>query len=115
MTFLEKHPEFHVLLHELVRLRNQNKQTVLAVEQLLFAEGALVLLAMERLLRILLGAEATERDTLPNLLEKAFSSSRRLLRPPGDGDVSRVVREIRTSATRSSTRTTNKPRSKLAA
>ena len=42
MTFLEKHPEFHVLLHELVLLHKHNKGTVLGVEQLLFAEGALV-------------------------------------------------------------------------
>jgi len=43
----------------------------------------LVLLSFERFLRIILGAEATDRDTLPNLLEKATSQSRNLLWIPG--------------------------------
>ncbi len=59
MTLLEKYPELQQLLRELLALREHNKGTVLQIESLLFAEGALVLLSMERFLRIILGADAT--------------------------------------------------------
>jgi hypothetical protein len=42
------------------------------------AEGALVVLVLERFLTMILGSEASEKDTMQNLLEKVLSNSRRL-------------------------------------
>lgn len=42
----------------------------------MFAEGAMILVCMERFLRAMLGSDATSADTLRNLLEKAFSERR---------------------------------------
>jgi hypothetical protein len=63
---------------------------------LLMAEGALVLLAFERFMRMILGSEATKYDTLPNLLEKATSRRLDLIRLPGglsrDQTIAAIVR-----------------------
>lgn len=75
-TFKEQNREFQELVRELFYVRKHN----LAIkpgdpqdELLMFAEAALVLTAMERFLRIILRGEATDSDTLPNLLERATS------------------------------------------
>ena len=49
---------------------------------LFFAEGLLVLLAVERFLRVILSVKASDGDTLPNLLEKATSTHLNLLTLP---------------------------------
>jgi len=49
---------------------------------LFFAEGLLVLLAIERFLRVILSDKASNGDTLPNLLEKATSTHLNLLTLP---------------------------------
>ena len=80
--FKDQFKDFQHLARELKILREHNKSFKEGDSQdrlLLFAEGAIVLLTLERFLRILPGVEATERDTLPNLLEKATSESRNVL------------------------------------
>lgn len=61
---------------------------------LLFAEAAIVLMALERFLRILPGVGATDSDTLPNLLEKATSQSRKVLSLPA-ADREDAIRRIK--------------------
>lgn len=81
-TFREQHQELQHLVRELHWLRNHNLRFKPGDPQddlLLFAEGAIVLLTLERFLRVILGAEATDKDTLPNLLEKATGARLNLL------------------------------------
>lgn len=61
---------------------------------LLFAEAALVLIVLERFLRVILASEATEDDTLPNLLEKATSARLCMLKLPA-ADRAQAIREIK--------------------
>lgn len=87
MTFSEQHRELGEIIRELEIVRNQNLELAQIHGKwvpgcLLFAEGLLVLLALERFLRVILGAEATDSDTLPNLLEKATSARLDLLALP---------------------------------
>lgn len=60
----------------------------------MFAEGALVLVTMERFLRTLLAGHVGPDQTLPNLLELAFGERLDVLDPPG-GDASNVVALVR--------------------
>jgi hypothetical protein len=74
MTFKEEHRDFQELVREHQLLRQHNlkfKEGDPQGEVLLFAEGALVLIVLERFLRMILGPEAGEKDTLPTLLQKA--------------------------------------------
>lgn len=81
VSFKDQFRDLQYLVKELVDVRKHN----LAYKEgdpdnrLVFAEAALVLTTFERFLRAVLGEEATERDTLPNLLEKATSSRLGLL------------------------------------
>jgi hypothetical protein len=97
MTFKDKNREFQEMAKELDRIRRHNlKFTKYDASMLLMAEGALVLLAFERFMRMILGAEATKDDTLPNLLEKATSRRLDLIRLPGglsrDQTIAAIVR-----------------------
>jgi hypothetical protein len=56
----------------------------------MFAEGALVLVTMERFLRTILAGQVGPDQTLPNLLELAFSERVDALDPPG-GDAQHLV------------------------
>lgn len=84
-TFKERHPEMQHLARELHLLRSHNltfKQGDPQDKLLMFAEAALVTLAIERFVRIVLGDEAPEGATIYNLLQKAVSKG--LLRVPWD-------------------------------
>lgn len=84
-SFKERHREMQELVRELKQLRDHNLQFKPGDQQdklLLFSEGLVCLLAMERFLRIVLRGEATDRDTLTNLLQKATSKGRNLLTLP---------------------------------
>ncbi len=85
VTFKDAHPEIQHLVRELQLVRKNNLKFKEGDPQdtlLLFAEAALVCLALERFVRAVLGEDATEKDTLYNLLQKAVA--RGLLRVPWD-------------------------------
>jgi hypothetical protein len=87
MTFTEQYRELGEIFRELEVVRDHNLKLAEMHGKwvpgcLLFAEGLLVLLGLERFLRVILGAEATDGDTLPNLLEKATSARLDLLMLP---------------------------------
>ena len=84
MGFKEDHPEFQHLVRELMLLRQHNLQFKEGDPQdglLFFAEAALVCLALERFVRAILGADAGEKDTLYNILQKGLSKG--LITLPG--------------------------------
>lgn len=77
-SFRELHPDFEQLLCEIDCVREHNFDIERGASQqhpLLVAEGALIVLALERFLRIVLAERATGSDTLHNLLEKAASGN----------------------------------------
>ena len=83
-SFRDQHLDLQHLVRELRVLRNHNlkfKEGAPQDTMLMFAEAALVVLVLERFVRVLLG-DATDRETLHNLLERAVS--RRLIRLPWD-------------------------------
>jgi hypothetical protein len=78
-AFKDRHRELQELAREVFVLRNHNLQFKEGEPQdqlLMFAEGAMILVCMERFFRAMLGSDATNADTLHNLLEKAFSEKR---------------------------------------
>lgn len=82
-SFRERHREMQEIARELDVLRRHNLQFQEGDSQetlLMIAEAAVICLAMERFLRIILVGEATEADTLPNLLEKATSKRLNLIK-----------------------------------
>jgi hypothetical protein len=96
VTFKDDHPEMQHLVRELALVRNHNLGFKAGAAQdtlLLFAEAALVCLALERFVRIVLGCDAEEKDTLYNLLQK--SVSRGLLRVPWDDQQDGITRLAR--------------------
>lgn len=95
MTFKDRFEEFQRLALELKRIRDHNMSfTGDSYELFFMAEGALTLLALERFLRMILGQDANERDTLQPLLEKATSKSRDLILIPGGLDRHDAIRRI---------------------
>jgi len=97
MTFKDQYREFQEIAKELDYVRSHNLRFAkYDPSMLLMAEGSLVLLAFERFLRMILGNEATEADTLPSLLQKATSRRLDLIKLPGqlsrDETISRVVK-----------------------
>ena len=87
MTFIEQYREVSEIFRELEIVRDHNLKMAETHGKwvpgyLSFAEGLLVLLGIERFLRVILGAKATDADTLPNLLEKATSACLNLLTLP---------------------------------
>jgi hypothetical protein len=96
MTFKDKYMDFQRLVWELNRLRSHNVSfDADSLELFFLAEGALVLLALERFMRMILGVEASDSDTLPNLLEKATSARLDLVVLPGNLDRSELIRRIK--------------------
>ena len=80
-SFKEKHREFQELAKELTILREHNKSFIADDPQdklLLFAEAALVLVAFERFLRIILESSTTGA-TFRNLLEEATGKKKELI------------------------------------
>ena len=76
MSFKDNHIELQHLVREHRLLRQHNLRFKPGDPQediLLFAEGAVILMTLERFARAILGADATEEDTLYNLLQKAVS------------------------------------------
>jgi len=79
MIFKDKYREIQEIVRELTKIRAHNQQFKEGDPQdnlFMFAEASLCFLALERFLRILPDLNATEQDTLRNLLERA--TSRRL-------------------------------------
>ena len=96
MTFQDKYVDFQRLALELHRLRSHNTSfDTDSLELFFFAEGAVVLLALERFMRMILGAEATDSDTLPTLIEKATSARLDLIVLPGNLDRRELIRRIK--------------------
>lgn len=96
--FKDDHLDLQHLVRELHVLRRHNLKFKAGDPQddlLLFAEGAVVLLTMERCVRAVLGPDATDADTLFNLLQKAVSKG--LLRLPWEvqEDGIRRLKEVR--------------------
>jgi HSP90 family molecular chaperone len=82
MEFKDKYRDLQELIREHTLIRDHNKEIKEGESQdklLLFSEASLILVILERFLRILPGCQATDTDTLPNLLEKATSKSRKVL------------------------------------
>lgn len=74
-TFKDRHPELQHLVRELFVVRENNRRFKPGDAQqglLLFAEGALVCLALERFLRAILESRPTGDATLYNLLQMAL-------------------------------------------
>lgn len=95
MSFKDRFRDFQRIVWELKRLRDHNtsfKQD--SLELFFFAEGTMVLLALERFMRIILGTEAKEKDTLPNLLEKATSAKLNLIQLPGTLSREETIRRL---------------------
>jgi len=93
--FKDRHPELQHLVRELLQVRQHNLDCAQRgrPELLLhFAEGALLLIALERFVRIVLGSEAKDEDTLFNLLQKA--TSRHILTLPWD-DQAEGIRKLK--------------------
>jgi hypothetical protein len=91
--FLERNLDLGYLARELAVVRRHNMTFDQSDPQetlLMFAEGGLVLMAMERLLRTILGPEVGPNMTLPNLLQLAFSERLDVLDPP-TGDAAYVT------------------------
>jgi|GEM_PF-1018768 len=101
MTFKDKHREFQYIVLELNRIRNHNMSFTEGNRDLLhFAEGTLVLLALERFMRMILDNEATDKDTLPTLLQKATSERVDPIQLPGGWskqDAIQAIAKVRNS------------------
>lgn len=94
-TFRASHREFQELVREHSLLRRHNRAFKDGETQdslLLFAEAALVLVVLERFLRMILGP-AGDEQTLHNLLEQATGARHRLLVLPGS-DRDDAIRRI---------------------
>jgi len=99
MTFKDQHREFQFMMLEFARLRRHNLASIGRDERSLFmfGEGVLIIVATERFLRMILPpSEMEEKDTLPNLLEKASGKRLDLIVLPGDRqDVIKRAKTIR--------------------
>lgn len=94
MTFKDQHRELQELVRELTYLREHNHRVASIGPQsnlLLFAEAAVVLIVLERFLRIIVGKEGNGQ-TIYNLFEMATDADRNLLMVQGDRD--RAKRDV---------------------
>ncbi len=95
VTFKEKFRDFQELAREHDILRKHNLAIGSNAPQdklLLFAEGGVVIMSLERFLRMLPGVGGTDSDTLRKLLKKAVENQ--VLNLPGDNadiTIERVV------------------------
>jgi hypothetical protein len=84
-TFKERHRDLQELVRELAVVRRHNLQFKAGDAQttlLMFAEFALVLITLERFVRVVVGVDPNDESSLFNLLEQA--TSRKLLELPFD-------------------------------
>jgi hypothetical protein len=100
MPFKDDNRDLQELFRELRWLREHNHAVANEVPQrnlLFFSEACLVLLSLERFLRILPGVNPTDKDTLPTLLEKATSKRLEILRLPAKDrkDAIRRIKNVR--------------------
>lgn len=98
--FKEQHPELQHIVRELLWVREHNFKCVEAGRRnqlLFFAEGALVLIALERFVRIVVGSEATDSDTLYNLLQRAVSKELLILPWDDQNDGIGKIKAVRNS------------------
>lgn len=94
-TFKEQHRSFQYLALELKNLREHNLRFKEGDPQdgiLMFAEAAVVLVAIERFLRMIL-VEEVNNATIYNLLQMATGTARRLITLP-DNDRDDAIRRI---------------------
>jgi hypothetical protein len=74
MTFKDENLAMQHLARELMLIREHNKRFKEGDPQdtlMLHAEAGLVCMALEHFVRVLLGPDALDKDTMKNLLEKA--------------------------------------------
>lgn len=71
MTFKEKYRDYQELTREHDLLRNHNKANPDQSKLLLFAEGALIIIMLERFLRMLPDLKAQDSETLYPLFKRA--------------------------------------------
>jgi hypothetical protein len=100
VSFKDQYRDFQELVRELMLLRTHNqsfRDNDPQARLLLFAEAAIVLMTLERFLRILPGVQATDGDTLPKLLSKATDDTRRVLELPAKDrkDAIRRIKDVR--------------------
>ncbi len=101
MDFKTNHREMQELARELDWLRRHNlrfKPGDAQEDLLLYAEGAICIIALERFLRIVLshnGHEPGPKDTLYNLLEKATSTAVALVQLPDREDAVKRINRVR--------------------
>src|SRR4051812_6367465 len=92
----EENKTLQELLRELEWLRAHNQECRgRGAPALPVAEAAIVLMTLERFLRILPGIHATDKETLPQLLQRAVAIQVLALPDPGGGAVIDRVRRIR--------------------
>jgi hypothetical protein len=72
--------EWHLLRKHNLTFKPEDRQDTM----LMFAEGAVVIISLERFVRAVLGDQADERDALDRLLRKATAGPTPLLRLPWD-------------------------------
>src|ERR1700693_1937785 len=83
MTFKDENRGLSEMVRELMWLRSHNLQFKPGDPQqdiLMFAEAALTCLTLEHFVRVVIGADATDSDTLRPLLKKAVAKN--LIRLP---------------------------------
>lgn len=94
MTFRDQYRDFQEIVRELYLLRGHNEKFKAAqASLLLISEGSLTMLALERFLRMFTG-NFQNKQTLPNLLEKATSMGLRL-GAKEQGNAIAAVRDVR--------------------
>lgn len=95
-TFLDRYRDFGELIRELMHVHRRNVSfTEWNPDYLFFSEGVLVIVAIERFLRIILGGNAGERDTMRVLLKKAVSEKRLVSLPDWEAEEKLIHRITR--------------------
>lgn len=99
IRFRDKYQDFGEICREIEIVRKHNlefKKGDDLSDLLLFSEALLYLLALERFLRIVPQLEATDIDTLVNLLEKATSKRRGFIKI-NDRKYIKIIKDVRNS------------------
>jgi hypothetical protein len=97
----ERHRTSRDIVRELLALRSQATPSEKAdpgTPVVQVADAAVLLLALEKFLRLLLGAAASYTDAVADLVEKAMSPSRNLLRLPRRLSGEQAIRAVWTVA-----------------
>lgn len=97
-TFREENRDFGELARELTLIEKHNLRFANDLPQdqlLLFAEAALVCIALERFLRMILGSTARDSDTMEVLLNKAISEKLIVISAENPESAPRNIAKIR--------------------